>query len=647
MKPDLTGLLKLGDFFIKNNDFSASGEGNVSLKDGKNIWLIWGIGLNGTSIPVMFDREKLNSAFSHVFPEDADEREVQFQREIRGSISEASAMSIPSETIIHNILNAKFVAHLHSLPVNGLLCSRSARNNVAKLFGEKFIFIHYTNPGYDLSRKAESEIALYREKYLSEPPIIFVENQGIFITAETTDELLLARNTIIDKICEAVPFPDEPGKIPYNPALNKVLPQIRMLLSGEIPVLVRSRNNTLFEKFCENQQEFHKISIPLIPGMITCCKPRYIYIEQSSTPERIVESFRYQLPHFISEYGYKPRLIAIKNMGLFAFDESFSAAEKCLDVYEEMVKIAKYASDWGGVRFLSPAQVSFIEHHAQESDISDSVPQNRNQNKIALVTLTGSVFENGIAESLYNRSFNLVLAGKDIANGNALLKKISSPDSSNKVVFIETDFAEETSIKNLISGIVKEFGGIDLFISNSIHRQNEPGLNESESFNRITDANYRGFFFAVKHTSEVMKLQNPGKPGYLTDIVRIDSDIAHTNISVPSFSGSAAGVSGLIRSFAGELAASGIKVNALIHGESFDDPFWSDPAKGLLVQQFKTGKIPGARNTEDVKKFYEDQVPLRRGCRLDDIMKALLYIIDQEYETGMELRVTGGTNIMR
>jgi sorbitol-6-phosphate 2-dehydrogenase len=129
--------------------------------------------------------------------------------------------------------------------------------------------------------------------------------------------------------------------------------------------------------------------------------------------------------------------------------------------------------------------------------------------------------------------------------------------------------------------------------------------------------------------------------------VRIDSDIAHTNISVPSFSGSAAGVSGLIRSFAGELAASGIKVNALIHGESFDDPFWSDPAKGLLVQQFKTGKIPGARNTEDVKKFYEDQVPLRRGCRLDDIMKALLYIIDQEYETGMELRVTGGTNIMR
>jgi sorbitol-6-phosphate 2-dehydrogenase len=382
--------------------------------------------------------------------------------------------------------------------------------------------------------------------------------------------------------------------------------------------------------------------------MITCCKPRYIYIEQSSTPERIVESFRYQLPHFISEYGYKPRLIAIKNMGLFAFDESFSAAEKCLDVYEEMVKIAKYASDWGGVRFLSPAQVSFLEHHEKKSEIGgDSVWENSNKNKIALITLTGSVFENTIAESLYERNINLVLAGKDIVNGNTLTKKIGSADSSNKIVFIETDFADEISIKNMISGVVKEFGGIDLFISNSISSQNESGTNEYDSFNRITDANYRGFFFAVKYVADVMKLQNPEKPGYLTDIIRIDSDINHSNVSGLSLSGSAAGVSGLIRSFARELAVSGIKVNAIIHGESFDDPSWSDPAKGLLVQQFKIGKVPGARNTEDVKKFYEDQVPLRRGCRLDDIMKALLYIIDQEYETGMELRVTGGMNIMR
>jgi NAD(P)-dependent dehydrogenase (short-subunit alcohol dehydrogenase family)/rhamnose utilization protein RhaD (predicted bifunctional aldolase and dehydrogenase) len=646
MKPELTGLLKLGDDFTNNKDFSASGEGSVSLKDDRNIWILWGNKPEKTVNPVVFDRERLKSVAKHAFPEDADDREDQFRKDIAGCSSEVSASNVPPEIIIHNLFSARFAAHLHSLAVIGFLCSRNARMNVAKLFGEKTIFIQYTNPGYDLFRKIESELAAYREKQSTEPSIIFVENQGLFITAETVDDLLITRKTVIDKLCETVPQPAEPENIPYNNSLDRVLPQIRMLLSDTTPVLVRSRNNTLFQKFCENQQEFHKISIPLIPGMITCCKPRYIYIEQSSTPERIIESFRYQLPHFTSEYGYKPRLVAIKNMGLFAFDESFSAAEKCLDVYEEMVKVAKYASDWGGVRFLSPAQVSFIERHKPEP-ASHPFHGNSDENKIAIISLSGSSFEYGIAESLYNRRYNIVIAGKDAMRGNSLVKKMESAGAENRIVFIETDFSNESSVRNLVSGVVREFGGIDLFISNAISRQNDAGMNETESFEKITGENYSGFFFAVKYTSEIMKLQNQGKPGYFTDIIRVDSDIRHTNVSSLAFSGSAAGVSGLVRSFARELAASGIKVNALIHGESFDDPFWSDPGKGVFVQQFKTGKIPGARNTDDVKRFYEEQVPLRRGCRLEDIMKALLYIIGQEYETGAELKVTGGRDAMR
>jgi NAD(P)-dependent dehydrogenase (short-subunit alcohol dehydrogenase family)/rhamnose utilization protein RhaD (predicted bifunctional aldolase and dehydrogenase) len=646
MKPELTGLLKLGDDFKNNRDFSASGDGSVSFKDDRNIWIWWGKETGENNNPVLFDREKLKSVSKHAFPENEDKREEQFRNDVSGCISEGSAKNVPSEIIIHNLFSSRFTVHLHSLPVNGFLCSRNARMNVAKLFGEKTVFIQYTNPGYDLFRKVETEIAAFKEKNLAEPSITFLENQGVFIAADTADDLLMARKNVIDKLCETVPLPAEPERIPYNDTLDRVLPQIRMLLSDNTPVLVRSRNNTLFEKFCENQQEFHKISIPLIPGMIICCKPRYIYIEQSSTPERIIESFRYQLPHFISEYGYKPRLVAIKNMGLFAFDESYSAAEKCLDVYEEMVKIAKYASDWGGVRFLSPAQVSFIERHRPEPENRDSSDGKSDRNKIAIVTLSGSTFEEGIAESLFNRKYNIVLGGKDALKGNALVKKLATTGSENRAVFIETDFSNETSVKNLVSGAVKEFGGIDLFISNAISRQNEAGMNETESFDRITGENYRGFFFAVRYTADVMKLQNQGKPGYFTDMIRINSDNTQTNVSGLPFAGSAAGVTGLVRSFARELAVSGIKVNTLVHGESYDDPFWSDPGKGMLVQQFKTGKIPGARNTDDVRRFYEDQVPLRRGCRLEDIMKALLYIIGQEYETGAELKVTGGRDLM-
>lgn len=50
----------------------------------------------------------------------------------------------------------------------------------------------------------------------------------------------------------------------------------------------------------------------------------------------------------------------------------------------------------------------------------------------------------------------------------------------------------------------------------------------------------------------------------------------------------------------------------------------------------------GAKTIEDVKKYYEKQVPAGRGCRVKDVMKALFYLIEQEYETGQALPVTGG-----
>ena len=132
--------------------------------------------------------------------------------------------------------------------------------------------------------------------------------------------------------------------LPYNPILNKVLPTIRILLSGDQPYIIRFRHNSLIAKFYQNQQEFHKISLPLTPDIIVYCKTRYLYIEHSATAEKILDSFRYQLPHFISEYGYLPKIIIIKDMGIFAIDETFAGAEACLDVYEDLVKIGYYAS---------------------------------------------------------------------------------------------------------------------------------------------------------------------------------------------------------------------------------------------------------------------------------------------------------------
>ena len=67
-----------------------------------------------------------------------------------------------------------------------------------------------------------------------------------------------------------------------------------------------------------------------------------------------------------------------------------------------------------------------------------------------------------------------------------------------------------------------------------------------------------------------------------------------------------------------------------------------DPEKGLFVQYLKAGKVPGAKTVEDVKKFYESKVPMNRGCETIDVARAIFYAVEQDYETGQAIPVTGG-----
>jgi sorbitol-6-phosphate 2-dehydrogenase len=140
-----------------------------------------------------------------------------------------------------------------------------------------------------------------------------------------------------------------------------------------------------------------------------------------------------------------------------------------------------------------------------------------------------------------------------------------------------------------------------------------------------------------------MKLQNAHNSRYFADIIQVNSKsgLKGSNRNF-AYSGSKFGSIGLTQSFALELIPFRIKVNAVCPGNFFEGPLWSHPETGLFVQYLRTGKVPGAKTIDDVRAHYEKQVPAGRGCRVEDVMKAIYYIIDQEYETGQAIPVTGG-----
>ena len=196
----------------------------------------------------------------------------------------------------------------------------------------------------------------------------------------------------------------------------------------------------------------------------------------------------------------------------------------------------------------------------------------------------------------------------------------------------------------MVRTAVLEFGGLDVLISNAgvLKAGSLEELHE-KTFDFVTDVNYKGFFICSKYCSPIMKIQHTYNDKIFMDIIQINSKsgLQGSNKNF-AYAGSKFGSIGLVQSFALELISYHIKVNAICPGNFFEGPLWSDAKTGLFAQYLKTGKVSGAKNIEEVKRFYELKVPMKRGCNPGDVIKGIFYLIEQEYETGQALPITGG-----
>jgi NAD(P)-dependent dehydrogenase (short-subunit alcohol dehydrogenase family) len=190
---------------------------------------------------------------------------------------------------------------------------------------------------------------------------------------------------------------------------------------------------------------------------------------------------------------------------------------------------------------------------------------------------------------------------------------------------------------------------LDVMISNAgiLHAGSLEEMDQ-KTFELMTKVNYTGYFLCAKYAKPVMRLQHSIRPNHFMDIIQINSKsgLKGSNKNFAYAGGKFGGI-GLTQSFALELMPFNIKVNSICPGNFFNGPLWSDPENGLFVQYLRAGKVPGAKTIADVKAFYEAQVPAGRGCTAADVGKAIFYVIEQQYETGQAVPVTGGQNMLK
>jgi sorbitol-6-phosphate 2-dehydrogenase len=145
-----------------------------------------------------------------------------------------------------------------------------------------------------------------------------------------------------------------------------------------------------------------------------------------------------------------------------------------------------------------------------------------------------------------------------------------------------------------------------------------------------------------------MRTQNRFDKSHSADIILVNSKsgLVGSNRNF-AYAGSKFGGIGLVQSLALELVGSKIKVNAICPGNYLEGPLWSDPKNGLLVQYLRANKVSGARTIQGVRRFYENEAPMKRGCRIEDIFRAVVYVIEQQYETGQAVPVSGGQMMLK
>lgn len=446
-------------------------------------------------------------------------------------------------------------------------------------------------------------------------------------------------STVMDGIEDKISFRPVPCS---REDVIRIAPALRMLLRKNKTSIVVFKTNNLVSQYIEDGKEFFSI-FSLIKNSKT--------LNKILTPAYIVKCKDMDEQYRVIKEELKRQtdvnIIAIQRTGVFAWGETKAAADKRMALFLDLAKVRKYSSLNNKINFteilncLSQTYGKVVTGlQAGEKSLSE---------KIAIVTGAAQGFGKGIAESLAEKGANVILAdlNEDMARENA--SKLNREYGQGKSLAVGVDVANEDYVKNMIWETVAEYGGIDIFISNAgVLKAGSLESMDLESFELSTKVNYTAFFLCTKYASEPMKVQFRFNQDYFSDIIQINSKSGLQGSKRNfAYAGSKFGGIGLTQSFALELVEYNIKVNAVCPGNFFEGPLWSDPGKGLFTQYLKSNKVPGARTIEDVRKFYEGKVPMKRGCQVNDVAKAIFYIINQKYETGQVIPVTGGQIMLR
>lgn len=644
-------LRELSNRYGANPEYVLAGGGNTSFKD-DSVLYVKGSGTSLATIDetgfVRLDRKTLDAIFTKAYPEDEDEREAKVLGDMLAARLPGEQKRPSVETLLHEIYPTAYVLHLHPALVNGFTCGKNARAAFESAFAQDSVWLGPTMPGYVLATRVRDAFADFRKKHGKYPDYLFLENHGVFTGADTVAQTDALFTRMMERLRPLVHDEPDLSPVPFDVRRAADLaPAVRCLCSDGRPGVAVFASNAEIARFAASAEEFSKASTCFTPDHLVYCRDSVLFLEAEETEQAYAELER-KVAEYRKSHGFAPVIVGAKGLGFYAVAATKHQADIAAAVFENAIKIAVYARSFGGGKSLPDALVKSIGNWEVEryrrSVAFSGCSERRLGGKIAIVTGSAQGFGQGVAGDMADAGAYLGIADMNGEGAMRFAGELCEKHGTGAAVGIKVNVSDEADVQAMVDRMALTYGGLDIFVNNAgIVRAGSLDEMQLSAFELVTKVNYTAYFLCVKYATRVMKIQHRFSPKLYMDVIQINSKsgLVGSNKNF-AYAGGKFGGLGLTQSFALELTPFNIKVNSICPGNFLDGPLWCDPDRGLFVQYLKAGKVPGAKTVADVKRAYEAKVPMNRGCQIRDVSRAIFYCVEQEYETGQAVPVTGG-----
>jgi rhamnose utilization protein RhaD (predicted bifunctional aldolase and dehydrogenase) len=233
------------------------------------------------------------------------------------------------------------------------------------MFGDGVLWIEICKPGYTLASLYSRKLEERRNAGKPAPNIILLQNHGIFVTADSPEKIASLLDDVMETLDRNAPVKPRHDIAAVDPARiaearKNITNAIEKRFPGDDTRAILHAANAGVLEMTADENAFLPLASPFTPDHIVYCKARFLYLNSASET-----AGRY--PRFVSENGYAPRVICVRNVGAFFIGHDERGARNAAELFQDAADIAVYSLNFGGPLHMTRELTDFIINWEAES----------------------------------------------------------------------------------------------------------------------------------------------------------------------------------------------------------------------------------------------------------------------------------------